>query len=152
LVAEVRTRGFSLGEILVALGVLSIGILGICSTLALGTRAEGEAQRITEATAYTREIIDLIRSRNLDFAAWPGLPSRASGINDGPDARQALNAAPFAADLPKGTPYHRNVRIERMPVASTDYRAAIVIITATVTWFEGGQEHSTTFQAYHRQP
>lgn len=55
-------RGFSLIEVLVALIVLSIGLLGVCALAFSGTRANDSAYLRTQATYYAYNILDDMRA------------------------------------------------------------------------------------------
>lgn len=55
-------RGFTIVEILVAIMVLSVGIMGLVTTAGLVTRMIGQGQRYTEASALANERIELLRT------------------------------------------------------------------------------------------
>lgn len=139
-------------EILVALGVLAVGILGVCSVFAFGTRAAGQGARITDATARCRQIVDLMRARNLPFGWTPSLPPGSSGLNDAEASRRDLAAPPFSADLPSDTGFTRNIKVEWVSQTAGDYRNILTRITVGVYWFDHGSERKVVLQALHRQP
>ncbi len=55
-------RGFTIVEILVAVMILSVGILGLASTAALVTRMIGQGQRYTEASTIANDRFEQLRS------------------------------------------------------------------------------------------
>lgn len=56
-------RGFTIVEVIVAVLVLSIGLLGLASTAALTTRMIGQGQRYSEASAMATRQFETLRSR-----------------------------------------------------------------------------------------
>lgn len=142
-----RRAGFSLIEVLIAVGVLGIGILSLVAALAYGSRAGGYAGRLSEATGYGRELINLIRSQNIPFN---------SPINDAPSARVALDAPPFGGLLPSGTSFTRNIQMQRLKAAtdggSDDYRFDLYRVTVMIYWRERDVEKHVRLDALHRKP
>ena len=63
-----RNRGFSLLEVMVAISVLSIVVLGISLIPALGLGRNNDAR--TYAVNVAREVLDSYRSLLLDHAVW----------------------------------------------------------------------------------
>ncbi|MCP5419137.1 MAG: type IV pilus modification protein PilV [Gammaproteobacteria bacterium] len=55
-------RGFTLLEVLVALIILAIGLLGLASLQAVGLRSNHSAQMRTQATLLSYDIVDRIRA------------------------------------------------------------------------------------------
>ncbi|MEW6283882.1 MAG: prepilin-type N-terminal cleavage/methylation domain-containing protein [Candidatus Eremiobacterota bacterium] len=60
--------GFSIIEILIAIIVLAIGIMGVLGALTFGLRAGEHSDRMTQATALNRKILEMA----LAFGAWKG--------------------------------------------------------------------------------
>ncbi len=58
-----QARGFTIVEVIVAVLVLSIGLLGLASTAALTTRMIGQGQRYSEASAMATRRFEMLRSR-----------------------------------------------------------------------------------------
>ena len=85
-----RRRGFSLIEVLVALFVLSIGLLGLAALQATGLRFNTQSYQRTQATLNTYDIIDRIRAN-------PG------GITAGSYDNINLSYSPPAADCMTAT-------------------------------------------------
>ncbi len=59
--------GFSMVEVLVAVFVLSLGLLGYAATLAATVRASHTAHQRTQATALAYEVIDMIRANRFNY-------------------------------------------------------------------------------------
>ena len=55
-------RGFTIIEVIIAIIVLTVGLLGLVSTAALVTRMIGRGQRSTEAAIYASQRMELLRS------------------------------------------------------------------------------------------
>ena len=72
-----RERGFSIMEVLVALLVLAIGLLGLAALQAQGLRFNQDAYVRSQATHITYDIIDRIRANRANVALYavpdPGL-------------------------------------------------------------------------------
>jgi len=64
-------RGFTIVEILVAVMILSVGLMGLVTTAGLVTRMIGQGHRYTEASALANERIEVLRSQ--------GCPAAGSG-------------------------------------------------------------------------
>jgi len=64
-------RGFTIVEILVAVMILSVGLMGLVTTAGLVTRMIGQGHRFTEASALANERIEVLRSQ--------GCPAAGSG-------------------------------------------------------------------------
>ena len=67
-----KALGFSLLEVLIALVVLSIGLLGIAGLQATSKRTSYEALQRTTATMLTRDIIERMRGNADQLAAYGG--------------------------------------------------------------------------------
>jgi type IV pilus assembly protein PilV len=100
-------RGFSLIEVLVALLVLSIGLLGLAALQAQGLRFNHDAYVRTQATHLAYDIVDRMRANNTNLAAYTG--GDPGGVCD-PLADPATPAEDLncwyrglAASLPGGT-------------------------------------------------
>ncbi len=142
------SRGFSLLEVLFAIGIIAVGILAVVSAVAFGLRGGQQGARVTEGTAYARRLIDECRSRNLPFVA---------PLNDGAAARVALDNAPFGgpSGMPANTGMTRNLTMVPLKAAKTgaadDYKADLAEIRVRVYWSEKGVEKSVDMRALHRR-
>ena len=100
-----RQSGFTLLEILVALIILSIGLLGLAGLQATGLRSNHSGYLRSQATIFAYEMADRMRANravaiagnyNIDFS--DGVPSGTEIQNV--DRRDWLNT--LAASLPSG--------------------------------------------------
>lgn len=143
-------RGFSLVEMLVGVAVIAMGLLGLVAALAYGVRASRSSELSSLAVGHAVHLIELIRSRNLDFGGYSVPPNSSSGINDPTGTRRALNAYPFSTDFEPSS-FERHIEMTRVGT-SGDYLYDVMSIKVTVYWDEGGQERSVEFEALHKKP
>jgi len=57
-------KGFTIIEVVVAVLVLTVGVLGLSATAALVTRMIGQGQRLSEATALAQRRFEILRSQS----------------------------------------------------------------------------------------
>jgi len=57
-----NNRGYSLIEVLIALGIFSIGILGVAAMQISGTSSNSTARKITDATYYAEDKLETLIS------------------------------------------------------------------------------------------
>lgn len=106
-------RGLNLVELVVSIGVVSIGLMALMAVLVASQRAAAHGATLSEATGHARHILELIRSDN--GLAYPGgnsidLPVEDTGLNDDLGGREPweLTAADFhdlpLLDKPVGVP------------------------------------------------
>lgn len=148
-----RTRllprnGFTLLEVLVALFVLSIGLLGIGKLMMLSARANDSAYMRSQATALAYSILDAMRanrqaalSNGYDtLTVVPALQgcSVAAPCNSGQQAQQDtfLWNQSLAAELPGGT----GTVVTATALDGTG--ANNITATVTVSWFDKVAEQS----------
>jgi len=144
-----HNRGFTLLEVMVALLVMSIGLLGIAKMMVLSARANDSAYMRSQATALAYTILDAMRA------------NRPSAIAQGydtavvvPAAQACTVAAPctsgqtaqndtflwnqsLAAELPGGTG-----TVATVTAPDTATGANNVTATVTVTWADKVAEQS----------
>lgn len=70
-------RGFTIVEVLVAIMILSVGLMGLVTTAGLVTRMIGQGHRFTEASALANERIEVLRSQGCP-AAGTGTETRGA--------------------------------------------------------------------------
>lgn len=139
---KIKRKGFTLIEVLVALAVLSLGLLGLAALQTKGQQFTQEAYFVTQATVLANQIMDRIRL-NANFARTnfvggaggyvaSASPSNANCITAACDASSTRNYDLFswynalAANLPSGTG-----TITGLNDATTNNR---VRYTITITW------------------
>jgi prepilin-type N-terminal cleavage/methylation domain-containing protein len=87
-------RGFTIVEVLIAIVVLTVGLLGLVTTAALVTRMIGQGQRSAVASTFASQRLELLRT-----SACPPVAQRTAGadtlIRGG--AAVAINEWQFAA-------------------------------------------------------
>jgi type IV pilus assembly protein PilV len=76
----IRTeRGFTIVEVLVAVMILSVGLMGLVTTAGLVTRMIGQGHRYTEASALANERIEILKTQRCP-AAGTGTETRGSFV------------------------------------------------------------------------
>ncbi len=147
-----KGRGFSLLELLITVGVVSLGLLGLVSVLAYGVKASRSSEMSSLAMGHSIHLIELIRSRNLGFSSGAVPPSGYSGLNDLPHERRALDAWPFQSDFEADSAFQRCLSIRRVGDDAEEYDHEVLLIRAEVFWSENNEERSVSFEALHTRP
>lgn len=139
-----RNRGFSLVEVLVALVVMSVGMLGIAALYLEGLRAGRTALNRTTAVTLAADMADRIRANSTAGVAYAGTGPGTDGecINGASDCTPGQLAGDdwfdwsnqLSAQLPEGT-------VGEIDVVG----AAPATYTITVAWPEIGQEEPATY-------
>ncbi len=154
--------GFTLIEVLIAIFVVSVGVLGTMSALWYGIRSERYSERRTAAVFVVREMLNQIRSQNLPFTTST-FPAVGSELNDGSfdddsddsGPKRAFNAPPFANTTSFGNTtesFQRRIEMKRLSTNENDYRSTIAAVKVSLFWNEGASEKKVTLWAYHRKP
>lgn len=151
---EMRTRrtgkagGFSLIEVLVAVFVIAIGVLGVGSAQLISIKNNQSAYYRSQANFMAMDILDRMRANpegvqngsyaNIDTAAvnaspdLPGCAAESSGCT--PAAIAAADARQWAAN------FSRDGNVGLLPGSSgtvvTQVVGAVTTVTVTVTWSE----------------
>lgn len=158
-----RGAAFTITEVLIAIGVTSVALLGILSAIAFGLFSTNHAGRTTQANNLARHTLELIRTRNLPFTFATIPPGNGDGLNDTNTQRRAMTDPPFVpADFadsggkvfPDLQTYQRNIQME--PVKPGTYTnngsATLMRIKISIFWTERTVERSVTIYGYHRRP
>lgn len=127
-----RGRGFTLVEVLIALIVLSIGLLGIAAMYVETLRANRSALYRTQAISLASDLADRIRSNRTPTNNYTGAGVNARAIADLTEWTDAIEAA-----LPEG----EGVVRFRAGTATTPAQYMI-----QVSWAEVGQENPSTYE------
>lgn len=154
-----RTRGVSLIELLIATFVVSMGVLGTVSALWYGIRSERYSDRRAQAVYQAREMINLIRTRNLPFADATAM-TVGSELNDGDYDNDAdddtvwkdFDAAPFADDFTDEFNFQRHVEMKVLSTDSNSHLSDLAAIKVIIKWVDGSTEKEVKLWAYHRRP
>lgn len=134
-------RAFSLSEILISLAVLSVGMLGLMAAMLYGSRGAEHARRVTEANNYARQIVEIIRIRNV--------ANDAAATDSGQVALNAGNYNGAWGVMPANTDYRRQVTCSLISTASG---VSLYNIRVRVFWDSSGQgvERSVDLVAVHK--
>jgi len=89
----VRTeRGFTIIEVLVAVMVLTVGILGLVTTAALVTRMVGQGERYSQVSTLAAERLEILRSRSCTSLASGSASQQSFTISWTVDSLPGANA------------------------------------------------------------
>lgn len=139
-------RGLSLIEVMIAIGVLAIGVLAVFGTLANSVRGESQAARLNDAVLWDRQLIAVIRSSNMAFNV--PLPYASTGpLND---SLPAGIGAPFGPNFTAGDGFSRSIAIQQISTDTSDYHSGLVQITVDVFWSDHGAQRRVELQTVQR--
>ena len=157
---KLSRKGFSLIEVLIAIGVVATGVMALMAVFITGTRSNQHGQDLSRATFYARKVTEIIRANGLAFTTGTIPPNASSGINDPVGTFRPLNAEPAKFSnilLPKvdldGNPildamgdpipdpadekFERSIQIARASLAPSDYNYNILKMDVTIRWVGG---------------
>lgn len=124
-------KGFTLLEVLVALVILSVGLLGLAGLQTTGIRNNHSANLRSQATILAYDIADRIRANKTNSAAYAvaigGDPSGGGTLAEG-DIDEWLNALS-----------------ERLPDGDGSIEINAEIVTIQVQWIDTRNNDTTTF-------
>jgi type IV pilus assembly protein PilV len=123
----ILARGFTLVELLIALLVLSIGMLGIAALFAESLQAGRSAQLRTQAVSIAADLADRIRANHVSAGAYAGAGTGARAIADlaewnaliATQLSQGLGEVRFLAGAP-ATPSTYTIRVSWTEVGQAD--------------------------------
>lgn len=123
-------RGTTLAELMVALVILSIGILAVAQLFPAGTRTQLEARMTSTANYYAQEKLEQLRN-----TSWT-------------DSTLAIGTHPTSGTEPLGTlgQWQRSYVVSLMPAPLDNLKK----VEVTVQWVRGGL-HSVTSTTYVRR-
>jgi Tfp pilus assembly protein PilV len=113
--ASRRERGTTLVELMIALVMLSLGILAIAQLFPAGTRSQLQNRLLTSASYYAQEKIE-----TLSHTAWA-------------DSTLSVGRHPSGTsteDIGTSGMWHRHYDVEQMPAPLDDLKK----VTVTVAW------------------
>lgn len=140
-----------MAELLIALVIIAIALLGLISALAYGMRANEGAERRSQALNYARMLMGEIK-RNAalpspDSWVWDTPPTGLFDSSD-TDHTTALDAAPFDTGLfPPDTRMTRNIMVVQ-PLASSGHRSRLARVRVRVFWEKNGVEKDVELVGY----
>lgn len=142
-------RGLTLAEILAAVAIIGIGLVGLAVVIPISSFGVQEGNQLSTATFYAEQRMEQVRN-----ALWTGQPANDC-VGTGPTAEptvptgstctppagtsQAAGTVTFANDTPL-TGYSRTVRIQDCAVTAcgtgsyTVSHADVRLVTVTVTY------------------
>lgn len=135
-------RGFALTELLIAVVLLAIGLLGNVALLVAGLQAERDAANLATAATLAADLGERIRANqdaglayeiNPDAAAPPSPPICALAAPFAADARAACDLAEWQQEVTDALP-GVHVRLTATPVQGT----AALLYTITLSWVARG--------------
>ncbi len=144
-------RGTSIIEIVIATALISVAIIATLSLANHSQKQNSYAKYVAEATTYTRQAVDWLRSER-DSLGWELIAQKALSDAVGGIATYCLNSLPTAGDdfgdliassctvgsFISNTFYTRELIIN---TASKD--AGILKVTVSVTWQDKIERQST---------
>jgi type IV pilus assembly protein PilV len=143
-------RGVTMIESLVALVILSVGMLGIAGLYVSGVKAGRSALLRTQAVNLASDMADRIRANRravdaYDMATYAGEPEDQGCINDACTPAELAEddlfrwQAAVEATLPGRPLPVVNVEVDELGAEEADR------YTVTVTWHEAGDEQPSTY-------
>jgi prepilin-type N-terminal cleavage/methylation domain-containing protein len=133
-----RNRGFSLIEVMVAISVLSIVVLGISLIPALGLGRNNDTR--TYAVNVAREVLDSYRSLLLDHDLWtdPKIPVESQR----PSLPQNLR---FGCTLQTPAPLKYSINPKSFMLILTPDIPKVLQVTVVITCPQAGQTSLSTY-------
>jgi prepilin-type N-terminal cleavage/methylation domain-containing protein len=133
-----RTNGFTLVELLVALFILSIGILSVARLFIFSQHHAFHGRTETQATALAEEIREKILSENFD-----DLVSIFDGVDTSVPGTVTLPCQPWAHHLAAGlgTGGRGQIQVLR-PFEDPEIVDGMLTVTVEISWDESGQARS----------
>jgi uncharacterized protein (TIGR02598 family) len=122
-----RKNGFTLLEIVIALAILAIGLVGILSLFPVGFEASRRASMLTEATIHAQQKMEEFKQEGYDY----------------------LNTT-YTGNTPSGyTDFGDNSGLEwQVTVSEIDPPGNLKSVTLDVRWQEKGSYKNETFVTY----
>ena len=150
-------------EILIAIGVIAVGMSGVAASLIFGATRSSHGHQIALAANHARTLVETLKGRSLVSKApldgTTKLPQDDSGVNDKvDDPPRLLNDPPFddatihpAIDTDELEKFRRKIMLSRRG-GKGEIGENLVNVTVTVYWEEKGVEKSVTTTAVVETP
>jgi len=138
--AQSRQQGFNLVEVMIALVVLAIGLLGLAALQNFSLKATHQSYQRTQATILIHDIIDRMRANSTEIASY-SVPFATDNIS-GPDCAISPCTPPSLAlhDLREWTAAMRSTSglgpSGRVQITQAASFGGGVLATITMTWVE----------------
>jgi len=132
-------RGTTLIEVMIALGVLSVGALALVRLTVASAEGAGVSSRLTYATILARSKLDeLVRLNPTDAALTDGTHDEPGGQNLGPTGRpyKPSGAPTGAFDSDDGW-YARSWTVTDQTIDATSVAPDYKRIVVEVSWYDG---------------
>ncbi len=138
-------RGTNALEVIIALAIVSLGLLGVASVYTFGTAASRDSEQLVGAIEAGERLVTLIRTQNKPYET--GFPPAWLKLKAGLAQEEpvALNSPPFAHDFPADTPYLRQIVME--PLGPN-----MVELKVRVGWLREGRQHWIELVSIHAKP
>lgn len=143
--------GASALEVILALAIISLGLLGVASVYTFGTAAGRTSDRQVVALRLAEELLEKIRVQNMAFeAGYPPAWLQPHG-EVASEEPVPLDSPPFRGQFAAESGFLRQVRMRRLAQAG-DYRANLVELDVRVGWSLEGRERWVELKAVHARP
>lgn len=158
-----KTAGMTLVELMIAIGVIAVGLSGVAASLIFGVTKSNYGSQMATATNHARTLVETIQGRGLVSKAplngTTMLPLDNSGVNDAPTANpRPLTEAPFndptihpAINEQELTKYYRKIEMTRRGLKG-EIDENLVNVKVTVYWEEKGVKKNVTTTAVIQTP
>lgn len=143
-------RGFSLSEVVICVGVVSISFLGTFASLISSQRAVGVGQRMSGATGYCRQLCEIVRARGLAYSSG-SVPATGTDLQTADGVTNIpLNQGAAFSSLPADANYTRSINTVR--VANNGFGFNLFRVTVAVYWKEGKRLNKVSMVTLARVP
>lgn len=151
--SKATCRGQSLFELVFAIAIATIILLGIVSLATVSVRNSSSSRENALANRYAQEVIEWLRQQRDDTVGWSTFVSERSGvnrtwcINDSPGMDWDIESGCTAGthEINGNTIYLREVILNTQDIAPGTSNA--VEATVNVTWTDAQGAHTVTHSA-----
>ncbi len=93
---SIKTKGFSLIEVLIALVILSVSLLALAGLMVTTTRTNSFGGHLTEAVTFAQQRLEQLRAAPYNTIVTSGAPVIEHGVHSGIDYSMSWVVAPNA--------------------------------------------------------